>query len=84
MGIWIHLREYALARTNADEPLAHGNAARLMETRQHQRRHRKRIRALATENQKLNQERAQLLARNVAVKSKVEAMIVRLKALEQE
>ena len=39
---------------------------------------------LATENQKLNQERAQLLARNVSVKSKVEAMIVRLKALEQE
>ena len=39
---------------------------------------------LATENQKLNQERAQLLARDVAVKSKVEAMIVRLKALEQE
>ncbi|MBL6686796.1 MAG: TIGR02449 family protein [Pseudomonadales bacterium] len=39
---------------------------------------------LATENQKLHQERAQLLARNVAVKSKVEAMILRLKSLEQE
>jgi len=39
---------------------------------------------LSSDNQRLTQERAQLLERNVAVKSKVEGMILRLKSLEQD
>ena len=39
---------------------------------------------LSSDNQRLSQERAQLLERNVAVKSKVEGMILRLKSLEQD
>lgn len=39
---------------------------------------------LSSDNQRLTQERAQLLERNVAVKSKVEDMILRLKSLEQD
>ena len=39
---------------------------------------------LTSDNQRLTQERAQLLERNVAVKSKVEGMILRLKSLEQD
>ena len=39
---------------------------------------------LSSDNQRLTQERAQLLERNVAVKSKVEGMILRLNSLEQD
>tara|TARA_B110000914_G_scaffold222230_1_gene235386 strand:- start:1784 stop:2092 length:309 start_codon:yes stop_codon:yes gene_type:complete len=39
---------------------------------------------LSSDNQRLTQERAQLLERNVTVKSKVEGMILRLKSLEQD
>ena len=39
---------------------------------------------LSSDNQRLTRERAQLLERNVAVKSKVEGMILRLKSLEQD
>ena len=39
---------------------------------------------LSSDNQRLTQDRAQLLERNVAVKSKVEGMILRLKSLEQD
>ena len=39
---------------------------------------------LSSDNQRLTQERAQLLERNVAIKSKVEGMILRLKSLEQD
>jgi uncharacterized protein (TIGR02449 family) len=39
---------------------------------------------LSSDNQRLTQERALLLERNVAVKSKVEGMILRLKSLEQD
>jgi len=39
---------------------------------------------LSSDNQRLTQERAQLLERNVAVKNKVEGMILRLKSLEQD
>ena len=39
---------------------------------------------LSSDNQRLTQERAQLLERNVAVKSKVEGIILRLKSLEQD
>ncbi|MGB1189558.1 MAG: DUF904 domain-containing protein [Pseudomonadales bacterium] len=39
---------------------------------------------LQADNLRLSQERSVLLERNVAVKSKVEAMILRLKSLEQD
>ena len=39
---------------------------------------------LQADNLRLSQERSVLLERNVAVKGKVEAMILRLKSLEQD